>query len=308
MPASTPSARTVRRAAVGPVELGRSRPVVDLAVASSRRRRSSPPRSASTRASSRSRNASQQRARGRPAGRATPRAGRSSSPASSGGKSAAAQSALIPMPTTTRGSSVPRPSVSPRTPAELADAGRRRRRLDDEVVRPLQADRRRRAGRRPPRPRRPSRATRPRREPPGPVGRRARSGRNPSESSSAAPGGATHVRPSRPRPAVCSSATARQTSGVPVGQPAADDVVRRADDGEALASGPGTASRATSTAQPAAATSTGSGRSSSKAAWSARSAVSSSSSAMMQVIRISEVEIISMLTPASASVPNIRAA
>ena len=40
-------------------------------------------------------------------------------------------------------------------------------------------------------------------------------GRNPSDSRRAAPAGAGHVRPSRPRPAVCSSATARQTSGVP---------------------------------------------------------------------------------------------
>ena len=57
--------------------------------------------------------------RGRSAGRRTPRAGWSSTPARSGGKSAAAQSALIPIPTTTRGSSVPRPSLSPRTPASL---------------------------------------------------------------------------------------------------------------------------------------------------------------------------------------------
>ena len=39
--------------------------------------------------------------------------------ASSGGKSRARQSALTPMPTTTRGSSVPRPSLSPSTPASL---------------------------------------------------------------------------------------------------------------------------------------------------------------------------------------------
>ena len=94
--------------------------------------------------------------------------------------------------------------------------------------------------------------------------------------------------------------------GRPVGQPAAHDVVGRADDGEVFPAreevGHGWA------AQPAAATSIGSGRSSSNASCSARSAVSSSSSAIMQVIRTSEVEIISMFTPASASVPNIRAA
>ena len=59
---------------------------------------------------------------------------------------------------------------------------------------------------------------------------------------------------------------------------------------------------------PAAPASIGSGRSSSKASCRARRAVSRSSSAIMQVIRTSDVEIISMLTPASASVPNIRAA
>ena len=55
------------------------------------------------------------------------------------GKSAARQSALTPMPTTSRGSSVPSPSVSPRTPASLR--GPAAVRLDDEVVWPLQADR-----------------------------------------------------------------------------------------------------------------------------------------------------------------------
>ena len=90
------------------------------------------------------------------------------------------------------------------------------------------------------------------------------------------------------------------------GQPAAHDVVGRADDGELFLAGeePGHGAAA----QPAAATSIGSGRSSSNASCSARSAVSSSSSAIMQVIRTSEVEIISMFTPASASVPNMRAA
>ena len=52
----------------------------------------------------------------------------------------------------------------------------------------------------------------------------------------------------------------------------------------------------------------GSGRSSSNASCSARTATSTMSSAMMQVIRISEVEIISMFTFAAASVENIRAA
>jgi hypothetical protein len=46
----------------------------------------------------------------------------------------------------------------------------------------------------------------------------------------------------------------------------------------------------------------------SKARWSARAAFSTSFAEMMQVILISEVEIISMLMPASARVPNMREA
>jgi hypothetical protein len=61
-------------------------------------------------------------------------------------------------------------------------------------------------------------------------------------------------------------------------------------------------------AQWAAAATPGSGRSSSKALWSARDASSICDSSIMQVIRTSDVEIISMLIPSSASVPNIRAA
>ena len=140
----------------------------------------------------------------------------------------------------------------------------------------------------------------------------SQAGRNPSVASSAAPAGAVQVRPCRPRPAVCSSATARQTSGSPAVEPAADDVVGRGDAREALdagehgrrGGGPG------SRRQPAAvaAVSMVSGCSSSNAAWRARTASSTRSSAMIVVMRISEVEIISMLMPASASVPNIRAA
>ena len=108
--------------------------------------------------------------------------------------------------------------------------------LEDEVVGPLEAGSCRRAGRRRPRRPRPSPATRSR---PAATCRRARArpGRNPSDARSAAPGGASQRRPSRPRPAVCSSATARQTSGVPVGQPLAHDVVGRADALEALVAG-----------------------------------------------------------------------
>ena len=59
-------------------------------------------------------------------------------------------------------------------------------------------------------------------------------GRNPAETSSAAPGGAIQVRPRRPRPWVCSSATAMQTSGYTGIQPAAHDGLRRRDAAEAL--------------------------------------------------------------------------
>ena len=154
-------------------------------------------------------------------------------PASSGGKSRARQSALIPIPTTTRGSSRPEALALAQDARELAqvdgrgEAGRgrlrveladeqgvRARDLDHEVVRPLEPDgadgqaggvlggvghrQRDRRG-----------------QAPGPVGRRATSGRKPSEARRAASGGADHVRPWRPRPAVCSSATARQISGTP---------------------------------------------------------------------------------------------
>ena len=122
------------------------------------------------------------------------------------------------------------------------------------------------------------------------------------------PGGATHVRPSRPRPAVCSSATARQTSGVP--SPSHARTTSLVDPTRSKRSRRERKDRMIAPAQPAAAApaSTASGRSSSKASCSARRAVSRSASAIMHVIRTSEVEIISMLTPASASVPNMRAA
>jgi len=67
----------------------------------------------------------------------------------------------------------------------------------------------------------------------------------------------------------------------------------------------------TKTVQPAEAVepaSSSSGRSRANAAWRARTAVVTWSSAIMQVIRTSLVEIISMFTPASARAPNIRAA
>src|SRR5205814_7988314 len=43
----------------------------------------------------------------------------------------------------------------------------------------------------------------------------SQAGRNPTEHRSAAPAGAVHERPFRPRPAVCSPAAATQTSGTP---------------------------------------------------------------------------------------------
>ena len=56
------------------------------------------------------------------------------------------------------------------------------------------------------------------------------------------------------------------------------------------------------------ASSAGSGRASSKTLCSADAAACSWSAATMQVIRMSDVEIMSMLMPASARAPNIRAA
>ena len=97
-----------------------SRPVVTWRSAQSRAS-NRPSRSASTRGSSRREEGVEQRVVVDPA---AADASRSDviEPASSGGKSSAAQSALMPMPTTARGSSVPRPSVSPSTPASLRTA------------------------------------------------------------------------------------------------------------------------------------------------------------------------------------------
>ena len=181
--------------------------------------------------------------------------------------------------------------------------------LDDEVVGPLQADRpvgqpgdllggvgHRQRGRR--------------RQAPG-VGRGQPVGRKPRLRSSAAPAGATHERPSRPRPGRLLVGDGEADLGRAGGQPGAHDVVGRADAGEALLAGEEVGHRAVRRTlglsrprRPRSAP----GCSRSKASCSARRAVSSSSSAIMHVIRTSEVEIISMLTPASARVPNMRAA
>ncbi len=128
-------------------------------------------------------------------------------------------------------------SVSPRTPASLRTAAAS---TSPSTTRSFGHFRRivpsAQPGR-PPRPRRPSRGST------IAGSRQTRSGssqvgRKPSESSSAVRRPAPiHVRPSRPRPAVCSRGDARQTSGVAGGQPAADDVVRRADAVELLAAG-----------------------------------------------------------------------
>ena len=142
------------------------------------------------------------------------------------------------MPTTTRGSSVPRPSVSPRTPASLRTPPSPR--LDDEVVRPLQPDRAGRRARRPPRPPRPSPATT------IAASRQTRSG---ASQVGPEPERQQQRRARRrdPGPAVAPAAGGllvgdREADlGRPVGQPVADDVVRRADRGEPLRGGRGTA-------------------------------------------------------------------
>ena len=72
---------------------------------------------------------------------------------------------------------------------------------------------RRCGGPRRPRPCRPSPGSRP--QPAATRGQAPARRDGTREKEERAPGGAVHVRPARPRPAVCSSATARQTSGVP---------------------------------------------------------------------------------------------
>ena len=244
--------------------------------------------------------------RRRPDARRPPRAARSSTAARAGGNAAAAQSVLMPRPTTTRGSALPSPSVSPRTPAELAQTVGR---LGDEVVRPLQADRaggetRRRLrgvghGQR-----------RDRGEPPGARPVRAR----PAGTRATAAAPRRPVRPTTGRRDRGPRSARRRPRGRPRPSHRPASRARRrwsSRRGRTARGGRGTGRRSSSVPRhPAAAApaSTASGRSSSNASCSARSAVSRSASAIMQVIRTSEVEIISMLTPASASVPNIRAA
>ena len=89
-----------------------------------------------------------------------------------------------------------------------------------------------------------------RREPPDALGA-SQVGRKPSDRRSAAPGGAVQVRPSRPRPADLLVGDGEADLRLAVGQPAADDVVRRADDGEPLLAGE--ERRAVDRAHPAAA-------------------------------------------------------
>ena len=229
--------------------------------------------------------------------------------ARSAGKSAAAQSALMPRPMTARGSAVPRPLGLAEDAAELADpAGTALvARRDDQVVGPLEPDRPggqpgRRLGRLGHRQRRDGR------QPPDLV--RRQPGRPEPERHEQRRVGRRDPGPTLPA-ATRGLLVGDQEAdlGRPGGQPVAHDVVRGADAREVLAPGEEGGHRRRR-AHPAAAlpASTASGRSSSKASCSARRAVSRSASAIMQVIRTSEVEIISMLTPASASVPNIRAA
>ena len=264
------------------------------------------------------------------AGRRRPRGGWSSPAAMSGGKSSRAQSALIPMPTTTRGSSVPRPSLSPSTPASLrSSSGAARRARAASGVRsparsalgpPVSTTRSLGHFMRTAPTGRPAvvlgrvahRQRRRAREAPGAV--RRQPGRPEAEREQQ-----RGARGRGPGPAVAAPALgllvrdgqADLRRGVQ--QPGADDVVRAADGREPLEAAElarrrdGVGHRAVQPA-PVPAASTVSGCSSSKAAWSDRTASSTRSSEMMVVIRISDVEIISMLIPASASVPNMRAA
>ena len=132
--------------------------------------------------------------------------------ARSGGKSAAPQSALTPIPMMTLGSAVPRPSDSPRTPPSL----RRTPASASSITRSFGHFNRIRPTRRPTASSAASAIARLTVA----ASRQVRSGesqpgRKPSEHMAEVPGGATHVRPRRPRPAVCSRVAAKQTSGVP---------------------------------------------------------------------------------------------
>jgi hypothetical protein len=137
-------------------------------------------------------------------------------------------------------------------------------------------------------------------------------GRKPSEHRRAAPAGADQVRPWRPRPAVCSSAIAQHTSGVASSShvrtmslvlPAVGYRSTRLKNEPPAGAPVNKPQPAAAPAAPAA-----SGCSSWNAACRARTASSTRSSAMITVIRISDVEIISMLIPVSAMTPNILAA
>ena len=104
---SRPCRRALSSSIRRPVETWRAGPLVDVeAILAQRLERGS-------RAGSRRRPATR---RDRSADHRMPRAATSSRSRDRPGKSAAAQSVSIPSPTTTRGSIVPRPSVSPRTP------------------------------------------------------------------------------------------------------------------------------------------------------------------------------------------------
>ena len=71
---------------------------------------------------------------------------------------------------------------------------------------------------------------------PGPVGRQPRSAGSRARQSRVVPAAPARCDPRGHGPPLCSSADARQTSGVPVGEPARDDVVRGADEREVLPS------------------------------------------------------------------------
>ena len=195
---------------------------------------------------------------------------------------------------------VPRPLVSPSTPASLRTLVVH---LGDEVVGPLRGGR---TGGSPATDSAASAIARPT-EAASCQTRFGSShvGRNPSESSSA-----RRRAPSRSGLRVRARPTARRR---PRGRPPPRRTPATSGRRRSSSRRPRTARGGTGTAwrpwrSPAAAASIVSGRSSSNAAWSARTAVSRASSAMIVVIRISDVEIISMFTPASARALNIRAA
>ena len=153
-------------------------------------------------------------------------------------------------------------------------------------------------------------------QPPGMTGRQPDAAGTRPRRGAPRPDGADHVRPRRPRPRSAHRRPRPPTSASPASSQPRTTRLGRGDAREALESRdeavtarpPRRWRRPTRSYPARAAGSSRLGLLQLEGRVERRAASSTWSSAMMQVMRISEVEIISMLTPASASAPNIRAA